>query len=182
MKKTILYGVLALLIGAGAFYGGMKYAGSSANLQANAFRNGAQGSYTGQAGGSQQAGGSLTGQAGARTRAAGGGMVNGQIIGEDAQSITVKLRDGGSKIVFFSDATDISKYTAGTAADLVNGKNVMASGTTNADGSVTATIIQLRPDNAPFGGPGAAAAGGAGTNSANPGTVPSGTSATGAAQ
>ena len=72
-------------------------------------------------------------------------MVSGDIISKDAMSITVKLRDGGSKIVFFSDTTEISRFASGSASDLLVGKSVMVNGKTNDDGSVTAQSIQLRP-------------------------------------
>ena len=75
----------------------------------------------------------------------GGGFTVGQIIGEDATSITVGLPTGGSKTVFFSGSSTISKPVAGSASDLTTGENVMVTGTPNSDGSITATSIQIRP-------------------------------------
>lgn len=72
-------------------------------------------------------------------------MVAGEIISKDEKSVTVKLRDGGSKIVFYYDGTKIDKFVSGNAADLEVGKNVVVSGTTNFDGSVTAQSVQVRP-------------------------------------
>jgi hypothetical protein len=143
MKKTALYIVLALVIGGAAFYGGMKYAGGS-NLQANTFGQGTR-NFSAMRSGTQQSEGMIAGSF-QGLRAQGGDMLNGEILSADDQSLTVKLRDGGSKIVFFSDLTEITKSVEGGVADLVEGKTVMVSGTTNSDGSVTAKVIQLRPD------------------------------------
>ena len=57
---------------------------------------------------------------------------------KDAQSVTVKLSDGSTKIVFYSASTTVSKSATGTAADLTAGTGVIVTGTTNPDGSVTA--------------------------------------------
>lgn len=87
------------------------------------------------------------GNGGARNRmgGAGGGFVNGEIISKDDKSITVKLRDGGSKIVFLSGTTEITKSITGASSDLEIGKNTIISGKQNSDGSVTAETIQIRP-------------------------------------
>jgi hypothetical protein len=63
----------------------------------------------------------------------------------DSSSITVQIPNDGSKIIFLSDSAPITKMASGTRADLVVGETVTATGTTNADGSVTAQSIQIRP-------------------------------------
>jgi len=79
------------------------------------------------------------------------GVARGEIIGADEKSITVKLRDGSSKIVFISDTTTIAKAGEGSKTDLVKGKQVMITGKDNPDGSLTAQNVQLDPflDNPP---------------------------------
>ena len=132
-NKLILVAVtVAFLVGSGAFYGGMKYAQGKA-VSDRQQRLGQTGANIGS--------GFRGGQSGA-----GGGLVSGDIISKDNQSITVKMRDGSSKIVFFSDTTEVSKFVAGVSADLVIGKTVTIIGKTNSDGSVTATSVQLRPN------------------------------------
>lgn len=71
--------------------------------------------------------------------------VNGEIISTDEKSITVKLADGSSKIVLFSDTTEINKAESVGKEGLKVGEKVAAFGTENSDGSVTAQSIQLNP-------------------------------------
>lgn len=71
--------------------------------------------------------------------------VNGEIISVDENSITVKLPDSSSKIVLLTDNTSINKSSEGSKEDLKVGEKVVAFGTENSDGSVTAQSIQLNP-------------------------------------
>ena len=129
MKKIIpIFIIVVLLIGAGAFYGGMLYSKSQGGI--GNFHN-----FNGQRPGNN-----------VRANGAGQGFTNGEILSADDKSVTVKLPDGGSKIIFFSGTTEISKSVTGVPADLTAGLNVMASGTTNSDGSITAKTIQIRPN------------------------------------
>lgn len=80
----------------------------------------------------------------------GGGFINGTILSKDSQSITIKLTDGGSKILFLSDTTAIDRLAPAAAADLAIGTSVMASGKTNDDGSITARMVQIRPVEMPL--------------------------------
>ncbi len=142
MKKFLLIaGAVAVLVGGGAFYGGMKYAqgrsgrGNFANLTPEQRQQ-----FTANAGSGLRGGAGGQGGAGVNDN-----FVTGEIISKDDKSITVKMWDGGSKIVFYSGTTSVSKFAEGNAGDLVVGKNVSINGTANQDGSVTAQSIQMRP-------------------------------------
>jgi hypothetical protein len=136
MKKILpIIIVVAVVIGGSAFFAGYKVGqgGSTTNGRMNGFP-------TDLTGGNIQ--GFPNGDMGTRN---GEGSVSGEIISKDDNSVTVKLKDGGSKIVFYSEATEISKTVDGMVIDLEVGKTVVVSGTTNQDGSITAKTVQLRP-------------------------------------
>ncbi len=131
-KKTIIVIVIAAVIAGGAgFYGGMLYGQSTnANSRANLNRQGAGLAMgTGQRGGSAQQNGGFSG---------------GEIIKKDNNSITVKLTNGSSQIILFSDSTKVGKQAEGSAADLIVGEQVTVTGSKNQDGSLTAQSIQIR--------------------------------------
>lgn len=160
-KKILVTAIIVTIIaGAGAFYGGTVYEKSSLAKQ-NLLRsaNGGPGGSN-QQGRQGQGGRAFGGGQGGNEgpNGAQGGFTNGQIISKDdpapeqaqsgaGKSIIIKTRDGGSKIVFFSDNTFIGKSIQGSSSDLNVGQQVMASGKTNADGTLTADNIQIRPDN-----------------------------------
>jgi len=81
-----------------------------------------------------------------------GGFISGSILARDDKSLTVELRNGGnkdsqnvgSKIVLFSPTTSIDKSVTGTSTDLAVGNQVTVIGTTNPDGSISATSIQIK--------------------------------------
>ena len=124
MKILITLVAIAIVVGGGAFYGGIKYSESIR-----------QGLRSGMGGGQ-------SGQFGNRN---GGNFISGEIISKDDKSVTIKLRDNGSKIVFYSDTTEISKFVDGNSNDLEISKNISVNGETSQDGSVTAQSIQIRP-------------------------------------
>ncbi len=124
--------VAILIVGAGMFYGGMKY-------QENK---------------SFQPGGQFLGRQGMRNGNGfpGGGLnrngfrpISGEIITSDNTSVTVKLADGSSKIVLLTDKTSINKAATASASDLKAGETIAVFGAENTDGSVTAQNIQLNP-------------------------------------
>lgn len=73
--------------------------------------------------------------------------ISGEILTKEDKNLTLKLRDGGSKIIFFTENTPITKNVAGATSDLSPNKTIFINGKTNQDGSVNADSIQIRPEN-----------------------------------
>ena len=151
-SNVILIAILALVIGGAAgAYGGIQYQKS----QRPAFGGGSAG-FAARAGGAGASGG---------VRGRNGNGAVGTILSVDSNSITVKMNDGSSKIVLLTGTTAINKAATAAVSDLTTGETVSAFGTTNTDGSITATNVQINPlmrgPGSPSGTPGA-------SNSANP--------------
>ncbi len=130
--------IIAVVIGVLGFFGGMKYQ----QTKTSAFNRGfgmMQGGEQNSNGARRQFG---TGASGARM---GFRPVSGEIISSDEASITVKLDDGSSKIVMFSNSTAINKAESATQSELMKGTKVMIFGRENTDGTVDAQNIQLNP-------------------------------------
>ncbi|MDO8621725.1 MAG: DUF5666 domain-containing protein [bacterium] len=149
MQKPIVIIVTVVIVGV-AFYAGMRYermnpAQSTERGDVQNFRNLSpeeREQRRAQFGGA--GGGAMGGRPGGRQ----GDAVVGEIIASNDTSITVKLRDGGTKTVLLADRTEIGKSVDGTRDDLVVGTMVLVNGSANSDGSVTAQSIQIRPANA----------------------------------
>src|SRR6266404_7657982 len=94
---TIIIGIV--LIGA-SFFSGVKYAQSKTPIRGN---------FTTFGSGSQR---------GTRGNPNVGGVINGDIIAKDNSSITIKMRDGSTKIIFVSDSTNVMKFVQGNLSDL----------------------------------------------------------------
>ena len=155
MKNKVIVLVSLIIVGAACFYGGMKYDQRKAAASLASFNGrGNFGNMTDEqrqrmAERSGANGGNFIGPDGAapsgqRARMGGAGFVLGEILSKDDKSITVKLADGGSKIILFTDSTQITKSSAGSADDLSVGANVTITGSANSDGSVSAQNIQVR--------------------------------------
>jgi hypothetical protein len=95
---------------------------------------------------SQFGGSSVRNGQGMTARRAGAGFTTGDILSKDEIGITIKLRNGGSQIILVSPSIEVSKMSPTNQSDLQVGSSVMITGKTNADGSMTATSIQIRPD------------------------------------
>jgi len=125
MKNNLIVTILiAVIVGAGGFFSGMKYQEGKQPAFLRQFRTG-QGQFQGDRQGFRP--------------------VSGEIISADDKSITVKLQDRSSKIVLLSGTTTINKAEQATKNDLKTGEKVAVFGQENSDGSVTAQSIQLNP-------------------------------------
>ena len=124
MNKIAFIAILALLVGGAAgFFGGMQY---QKNQRPSFSARG--GSALGRGNGVRNGNGAA-----------------GTILSVDTNSMTVKLADGSSKIVLLTGSTSINKAAEAAISDLTVGERVSAFGTTNTDGSITATNIQINP-------------------------------------
>jgi hypothetical protein len=122
--------VIVIIVGAAAFFGGIQYQKSKTPSFAQ-----------GQGGFRQRMGQGQQGQTAFRP-------VRGNVLSIDNNTMTVKLQDGSSKIVILSGGTAFMKEASATKDDLKVGDTVMATGTSNSDGSVTAQSIQINPPTA----------------------------------
>lgn len=134
-NHIVMMVLIAVVVGAGGFFAGMQYEKSQRRNGMGMMMN-QMGGQNDQQGGNRMFRGGMGGNGGNRP-------VMGEIISQDATSITVKMQDGSTKIVMLSDTTSINKSSTGTKADLKTGENVMVIGTTNSDGSVTAQMVSL---------------------------------------
>jgi len=149
MKTAIWVVLAAVLFGAAGFWGGVTYQKTQATS-----------GFAGRAGGA----GGFGGAAGGAGRSNAANVATGTVLSQDAQSVTVKTADGGSKTVFISAQTEISKQTVLTATDIKVGDQVAAFGTA-ANGGIDARMVQIVPPGGSFRfggfGGGARGAGGA---------------------
>jgi hypothetical protein len=147
MNKTVTMPIavgLAVVFAAAGFYAGVQYQKKQFGV------NGA-----GQPGQFAQFGG-RNGSGQGRNAQNRGGFVNGDILKQDAESLTISVQGGGSKTVYLSASSSVGKFVEGSASDLKVGERVTVNGTPNADGSIVAQMIQIRPAGSPDfrGGPG----------------------------
>lgn len=134
-KLTIIWVIVAIAALAGGFFWG-KSVGASSTIATNRTGTGrfAFGSSTA----------AFAGRTGGATGAAGGGLAVGQVLSIGSDSLTLQLANGNSESVFFSSSTQVIVPQPASISSVQTGTMVMVAGTTNSDGSVTATSIQLR--------------------------------------
>lgn len=145
-KNNLIGGIIVLIIAiAGGFYAGMQYGAKNLSAKNAQDQQGRGGFANGGMGGMQRAGGAQRGGMQNGPANGGGDFAGGEIIAKDDTSITIKTRDGGSKIVFFSEKTMIDKSVSGAINDLAVGQQITANGKLSGDGTITAQNIQIRP-------------------------------------
>jgi hypothetical protein len=139
-KQIVTTIVIAVIVGAAAFFGGMKYEAGKAPqaFSVQSFQNITPAQR-------QQLAAQFRGGRGGVGGQAGGGFINGQIIAKSDGSITVKDQSGSSHIILLTSGTQIRKSVDATSTDLQVGQNVTATGQANSDGSVASQTIQIRP-------------------------------------
>ncbi len=137
MKSVVWALLAAVLAGALGFYGGVTY--QKTQTQASfASRFGAGGQ-----------GGLARGQGGTNGGRFGGNIATGTVIAQSADSITVKQASGGSKTVFVSSSTEVSKQQQLSISDVKVGDQVAAVGQ-QANGGIDARLIQIVPPGGSF--------------------------------
>lgn len=99
-----------------------------------------------------------------------GGGASGTVGSVSSNQMTITTAAGGSRIVLLTPTTTVTEVTSATksASDISSGQNVTVVGTTNPDGSVTATQVVIGDIGAFGRGPGGRGADGSPAPSANP--------------
>jgi hypothetical protein len=133
MKNTnmiiVAAAVLIIVAAAGGFFGGMMFQKSQIASAGAMGRSNFAARFGGQAG----------------QNAAAFRPVRGQVLSTSANSLTVKMSDGSTRIVVLSSSTSFVQSTKAALTDIKTGDTVNVVGTANSDGSVTATDVQINP-------------------------------------
>lgn len=139
-KLTVIWVIIAVAALAGGFFWG-KSVGATSTTAASRTGSGrfALGSST--AGFAGRTGFGVSG-------AAGGGFAVGQVLSLGSDSLVLQLANGNSENVFFSSSTQVIVPQPAPISSVQTGTMVMVTGTTNSDGSVTASTIELRGNSA----------------------------------
>jgi hypothetical protein len=155
LVPAVTVAVVALL----AFGGGFAVANATAS----------QGNTNGRSADGQNFGPNASG----RPRGGFGGNNSGTVGSISAGQMTITTAAGGSKIVLLTPTTTVTKVssTPDTVTDIASGNQVTVVGTTNPDGSVTATSVII--GNIAGFGRGTAGGGGNGGGGANGSPAPS---------
>jgi len=146
-KKFIITIILSHLIAIGAgIYGGIKYA---QNRDSSGARSFLPENFQNLSPEQRQQFMQERGREGTLVKRNGGeaGMnfLSGEVIAKDEESITIKMRDGGSKIIFFSGSTEVKKLMKESMDAVEVGEQISVSGDQNPDGSYSAKTVQIEP-------------------------------------
>ena len=138
-KLTVIWIIIAIATLVGGFFWG-KSVGAS----------GAAATRTGGSGRFAFASSTFAGRGGygAGTGAA-SAFTTGQVLSITGNSLTLQLANGNSENVFFSSSTQVIVPQPASISSVQQGATVLITGTTNSDGSVTASTIQLRSTTTP---------------------------------
>ena len=136
-KSTIIivFIVVVLAVGAGAFYGGMVYGKSQATVSQEDFIAQRIAARGGQFPGMEQ------GQTGTGMRTGGFGGTMGTVESIDGNTLIIGTNDGPVKVLT-TDTTLVQVTKPASVSDLPLGSNVIVAGSRNDDGSITARSIQ----------------------------------------
>ncbi len=157
MKKwqIAVVAVTVVAVAVAALFGGRAWGQSGSSNDAAETQTAGQGPTYGDFLGAPGGGSMPAGPGGANR--SGGNLLGGSIIAADDSTVTIQTADGSTKIVLISGSTTISVTEEGSLADLVVGEQVAVTGTSNSDGTLTATSIRLGSDMAFAGSPGGTA-------------------------
>ncbi len=134
MQKILIPVLMtAVVVGGGGFFAGSQFGGGAAAETPQQQGQFQRGDFSGQRG---QFGGQ---------RPDGTTIVSGSVLNVSDNTLTVELTDGGSQLVLVGDSTEISRQTEGSLEDLAPGTNIFITGEER-DGTVTAQMIQIRPE------------------------------------
>ena len=148
--SLVIIGVLAL---GGGFFGGMQYGGSSgsqgnirggdvtANLTGQFQDSSEHGDWNGD--GQHRSGGNHPGRISGPARGRDGRALVGEVLGVEDGALTLKTQDGGSKIIFFAESTQVREIISGSVDDALEGEQIVVFGQENPDGSYSAQAIQF---------------------------------------
>ena len=128
MKKFMIFLAVLLIASGAAFYGGAVYAKNKRGSFTGANFRGANAAGAGNMAGFSR-----------------GNALVGDIISLDSDKMTIKTKDGSTKIVFFTRDMKITKSTDGAVSDLLVNIGIVASGAANSDGSFNAKTINISP-------------------------------------
>jgi len=127
-KKTVLtYGVIVLLLVV-SFVAGMQTGKSKKTVNNRNIPNGMNQNFTRGTGMNTRSGAS---------------NIMGEVLSKDENSLTIKSKTNGSKIIIVSKSTEIFKTIAGSIADIAIGTNVMITGKEGDAGSTVADSIRI---------------------------------------